>query len=166
MSESKKSGNFFWKRPHINKVDALQCWMTETMTTDLTLLALAVVLGLIHIVLASHAASWQRGYRWAASARNVELPPLTGVAGRFARALGNFGETFPLFAAALLVAHISGKTGVLTLWGAGPLPRSSGGLPATLCCWHLSDPLTRLDCVSSRYLLGPLGPVVVTNGKT
>jgi uncharacterized MAPEG superfamily protein len=119
MSESKESGNFFWKRPHINKVDALQCWKTETMTTDLTLLALAVVLGLIHIVLASHAASWQRGYRWAASARKVELPPLTGVAGRFARALGNFGETFPLFAAALLVAHISGKTGVLTLWGAG-----------------------------------------------
>jgi uncharacterized MAPEG superfamily protein len=27
--------------------------------------------------------------------------------------------TFPLFAATLLAAHIAGKTGALTLWGAG-----------------------------------------------
>lgn len=89
------------------------------MTTELILLALAVVLGFVHIVLASHAASWQRGYRWAASARDGALPPLTGVVGRLSRALDNFSETFPLFAAAVLAAHIAGRTGELTLYGAG-----------------------------------------------
>jgi uncharacterized MAPEG superfamily protein len=89
------------------------------MTTELTLLALAVMLGVLHIVLASHTASWQRGYRWAANARDIEVPPLTGLAGRLDRSLHNFTETFPLFAAAILAAHIAGKTGALTLWGAG-----------------------------------------------
>jgi uncharacterized MAPEG superfamily protein len=89
------------------------------MTTELILLSLAVVLGLVHIVLASHAASSQRGYRWAAGARDGESPALTGVAGRLGRALDNFGETFPLFAAALLAAHLAGRTGELTLWGTG-----------------------------------------------
>jgi uncharacterized MAPEG superfamily protein len=89
------------------------------MTVELTLLTLAVALGGIHIVLASHAASWQRGYRWAASARDNQARPLTGVAGRLDRALDNFSETFPLFAAAVLAAHIAGKTGELTRWGAG-----------------------------------------------
>ena len=34
------------------------------------------------------------------------------------RALRNFGETFPFFAAAILAAHLSGRDGSLTLWGA------------------------------------------------
>jgi uncharacterized MAPEG superfamily protein len=55
--------------------------------------ALSIVLGLVHIVLA-HAASLQRGYVWAASSRDEAVPALTGVAGRLARALQNFGETF------------------------------------------------------------------------
>jgi len=53
----------------------------------------------------SHAASLQRGYRWSASARDAtDLAPLTDVAGRLERALRNFGETFPLFLGAVLVA--------------------------------------------------------------
>ncbi len=39
------------------------------MTIELKMLALSVALGLIQIVTASHAASMQRGYRWAAGAR-------------------------------------------------------------------------------------------------
>jgi uncharacterized MAPEG superfamily protein len=76
------------------------------------------VLGLVHIVLASHAASWQRGYRWTAGPRDEIVPPLTGVAGRLARASQNFAETFPFFAAAILAAHAAGCEGALTLWGA------------------------------------------------
>jgi uncharacterized MAPEG superfamily protein len=88
------------------------------VTAELTILVFAILLGLVHIVLASHAASLQRGYRWTASARDKPLPPLTGVAGRLARALQNFIETFPFFAAGVLIAQIAGKAGPLTFWGA------------------------------------------------
>jgi uncharacterized MAPEG superfamily protein len=88
------------------------------MTPELRVLALSVVLGFVHIVLSAHAASRQRGYRWAASARDGEPPPLTGVAGRLERALRNYSETFPLFAAALLAAHAAGRHGWMTIWGA------------------------------------------------
>ena len=82
------------------------------------MLALAVVLGLVQIVAASHAASLQRGYRWTAGPRDEPTPPLRGVAGRLDRALRNFLETFPLFAAAVLAAHVSETHNALTEWGA------------------------------------------------
>src|SRR5690349_2387783 len=70
----------------------------SVLPVELRMLAFSVILGLIHIVAASHSASLQRGYKWTASARDHPLPPLTGIAGRLARALTNFGETFPFFA--------------------------------------------------------------------
>jgi uncharacterized MAPEG superfamily protein len=78
------------------------------MTFELTALAGGCGLGLIHIVLASHSASLQRGYRWTAGARDKPLPPLTGVAGRLARASDNYGETFPMFVAAVLMSQLVG----------------------------------------------------------
>jgi uncharacterized MAPEG superfamily protein len=87
------------------------------MTIELKMLALSIVLGLVQIVLASHAASLQRGYRWTATSRDAPMPPLAGVAGRLERALRNFGETFPLFAAAVLIAHVAGRHGWMTEWG-------------------------------------------------
>jgi uncharacterized MAPEG superfamily protein len=60
----------------------------------------------------------QRGYRWAASARDREVAPLTGVAGRLDRALRNFAETFPLFAALVLAAQAVGRHSGLTEFGA------------------------------------------------
>src|SRR5918996_1631217 len=63
------------------------------------MLTLSVVLGIVQIIAASHAASLQRGYRWSASPRDETMPPLQGVAGRLNRALRNFLETFPLLAA-------------------------------------------------------------------
>ena len=80
------------------------------MTLELKMLALSIVLGLVQIVLASHAASLQRGYVWTASSRDEAVPALTGVAGRLERALQNFVETFPLFAAAVLTAHVAAHT--------------------------------------------------------
>jgi MAPEG family len=77
------------------------------MTLELKMLALSTVLGLVQIVLASHAASLQRGYVWMASSRDEAMPALTGVAGRLERALQNFVETFPLFAAAVLTGHVA-----------------------------------------------------------
>ena len=87
------------------------------MTLELKFLALSIVLGLVQIVLASHAASLQRGYVWTAGSRDEAVPALTGVAGRLERALRNFGETFPLFAAAVLIAHVANTHGWMTEWG-------------------------------------------------
>jgi uncharacterized MAPEG superfamily protein len=87
------------------------------MTIELRMLALSIVLGLVQIVLASHAASLQRGYVWTASSRDEPVPALTGVAGRLERALQNFVETFPLFAAAVLIAHVTATHSWMTEWG-------------------------------------------------
>jgi uncharacterized MAPEG superfamily protein len=88
------------------------------MTIELRMLALSVVLGFVQIVLAAHTASLQRGYLWAASARDEPKPALMGVAGRLDRVLRNFMETFPLFAAAVLMAHVAGRHSWMTEWGA------------------------------------------------
>jgi uncharacterized MAPEG superfamily protein len=88
------------------------------VTVELTMLTLSVVLGIVQIVAVSHAASLQRGYRWTASPRDEKVPPLRGVAGRLERALRNFSETFPLFAAVVLAAHVSETHNALTWLGA------------------------------------------------
>ena len=87
------------------------------MNFEITVLALACVLGLVHIILASHAVSLQRGYRWTASARDADVPPLSGMAGRLTRAQANFSETFPIFAALVLGAHVLEAHDWRTLWG-------------------------------------------------
>ncbi|MBB5692534.1 MAPEG family protein [Muricoccus pecuniae] len=90
------------------------------MTPELRLLAWSVVLGLVHIIAAAAAATRQRpgGLAWAAGARDEPQPPPSGVAARLTRARDNFLETFPLFAAALLAAHLAGRSGGMTSWGA------------------------------------------------
>ena len=88
------------------------------MTIELVLLAASVVLGIVHIIIVSHLQSWQRGYRWTASSREHSVAPLTGVAGRAERALQNYLETFPFFAAAILVVTVTNTHNWLTVWGA------------------------------------------------
>ena len=80
------------------------------MTAELRMLTLSVVLGIVQIIAASHAASLQRGYRWTDSSRDTKVEPLRGVSSRLERALRNFVETFALFAA-VLVAHVTGTHG-------------------------------------------------------
>jgi uncharacterized MAPEG superfamily protein len=89
------------------------------MSFELGMVAASSVLVLIQIVMASHAASLQRGYRWTASSRDSEVPPLTGIAGRLERALRNLLETFPVFLAAVFLVHILGREGALSEWGSG-----------------------------------------------
>jgi uncharacterized MAPEG superfamily protein len=88
------------------------------MTTELWLLVAAVLLGFAQIILQAQSMNMQRGYRWNAGPRDEVLAPLTGVAGRLNRALRNFLESFPLFAAAVLVAAVANIHNGLTLWGA------------------------------------------------
>lgn len=88
------------------------------MTVELTLLALSTAFAVVHIVLASHSASFARGYRWTASARDQPLPELTGIPGRLARASANYQETFPLFAAGILLVTVTNHQSDLTMWAA------------------------------------------------
>ncbi|HLC08578.1 MAG TPA: MAPEG family protein [Methyloceanibacter sp.] len=88
------------------------------MSTELTMLALSVALGLVQIILSAQSKNFQLGYLWAAGPRDEPRPPLTGLAGRLERALANFLETFPLFVAAVLIAHVAGRHDWMTVWGA------------------------------------------------
>ncbi|MFZ2019481.1 MAG: MAPEG family protein [Methyloceanibacter sp.] len=87
------------------------------MTIELKMLGFAIVLGLVQIVLSAQSENLSTGYRWAGGARDGPRPPLTPIAGRLERALANFLETFPLFAAAVLIAHAAGRHGWMTEWG-------------------------------------------------
>ncbi|QZH76554.1 MAG: MAPEG family protein [Erythrobacter sp.] len=71
------------------------------MPTELTALALAGVLLLVHIFVAIHMTTQQYGRDWNMGARDEALPPLNPVAGRLDRARGNFLETLPLAIIAL-----------------------------------------------------------------
>jgi uncharacterized MAPEG superfamily protein len=88
------------------------------MSTEMTLLGWAVVLGLVHLFWAAGAARRQQGYQWAGGPRD-EPRPVTGRAARLERAFKNFSETFPLFAAAVLAAETTDRTGTLTALGSG-----------------------------------------------
>ena len=88
------------------------------MTIELATLAAGIVLGMAHIIVAAHLQSAQRGYRWTASSREQDVPPLTGLAGRAERTLRNYLETFPFFAAAILLAAVTDTHSWLTVWGA------------------------------------------------
>ncbi len=87
------------------------------MTTELRFLVASVVLGLVQLIVTSHLISAQYGYRWSASNREQEMPPLRGIANRVEQASTNFLETFPFFAALVLMAHILNCHGALTIWG-------------------------------------------------
>ena len=87
------------------------------MRLELQMLGYSALLGFVQIILASHTASFQRGYRWTAGSREETVAPLTGAAHRFARAQVNFLETFPLFACLVLAAHAADRDGALTYWG-------------------------------------------------
>lgn len=94
--------------------------MGSSVPVELKLLVAAVIVGFVQIVWASVAGSGgERNFAWLAGPRD-EPRPVGTVAGRLDRALKNFLETFPLFAAALLACVASGKVGgTLTVYGAG-----------------------------------------------
>jgi uncharacterized MAPEG superfamily protein len=69
-----------------------------------SLLALSIVLGLVHLLVAAALGVASRGNAWALGPRDGEPPPLSRIAGRADRAFRNFLETFPFFAAALVCA--------------------------------------------------------------
>ena len=88
------------------------------MTPEFILLALTLVLALVQIGAAAMARTAELGVIWNAGPRDAEAPPPGKYAGRLMRAQANLFETLPLFAAAVIMAHIAGKDGTLTAVGA------------------------------------------------
>ena len=88
------------------------------MTTELTLLGWTLVLALVQIMLASTLRTKETGNAYNVSARDQAGPPAGVVTARLQRAQANLFETLPLFATAIIIAHISGREGTSTLWGA------------------------------------------------
>jgi uncharacterized MAPEG superfamily protein len=88
------------------------------MTTEYQMLIWSVILGLAQLVIHVLAAIKVRGTAWAFSPRDSVMAPLPGTGGRLDRAFYNFLETFPFFAAAVLLAGILGVHNTMTTWGA------------------------------------------------
>ncbi len=87
------------------------------MTVELTLLGWAIVLGLLHAVATGQFTTLQHGIRYSLSPRD-EARPLSGIGARVQRAFTNYMQTFPFFAAAILLAHVAGRHSWLTIVGA------------------------------------------------
>jgi len=87
------------------------------MTIELAMLALSVVLGLVNVLATCHAVAAEHGLAYNMSVRDEQLP-LTGISARLQRALANYMQTFPFFAAAVLIAHVAGRHSWLTTLGA------------------------------------------------
>ena len=77
------------------------------MTIELNVLAWGCVLALVHIFVAVRFKTRQYGTKWNMGARDEELPPPQPIVGRLARAQANFFETFPIFAAAVLIVSVA-----------------------------------------------------------
>ncbi|MHB1543237.1 MAG: MAPEG family protein [Gammaproteobacteria bacterium] len=88
------------------------------MRTELLMLGLSVILGLVQILLPTWTPVSLRGLRWALGPRDESFPQPSGLTGRLDRALHNFLETFPLFAGALLAVLVSGRTDQVSILGA------------------------------------------------
>ncbi len=88
------------------------------MTWELKILAWTLVLAFVQIILFDMARTGQYGLKWNTGARDeTDLPPLSVKAERLRRAQDNLFETLPLFIAAVLIAHVADRNGVLTHWG-------------------------------------------------
>lgn len=88
------------------------------MSTELTLLAWTLVLAVVQIFIPAQLRNRETGTDYNTGPRDDPGPPVGILTGRMRRAQANLYETLPLFAAAVMVAHVANLEGALTLWGA------------------------------------------------
>jgi len=88
------------------------------MTPELTILGWTLVLALVQIMLPSLFRTRETGAAYNVSARDGAGPPVGKITGRLQRAQANLFETLPLFAAAVLIIHVTAQESTLTLYGA------------------------------------------------
>lgn len=87
------------------------------MTSELNILGWTLVLALVQILITALLRDQETGIAYSMGARDGAAPPPRPVTARLQRAQANLFETLPLFAAAVLVAHVAGREGSLSLWG-------------------------------------------------
>ncbi|MBX3496607.1 MAG: MAPEG family protein [Parvibaculum sp.] len=106
------------------------------MTVEIAMLFWAAVLGIVQVGLQSLSFKKQAGNAYTVGARDEPLP-LTGLAGRMERALRNFLETFPIFAAVILAVYATERSNQwseigaqIYFWGRlAYIPAYAAGLP-------------------------------------
>src|SRR5579871_1481892 len=92
--------------------------MPDLGSTEMTMLWLSIVLGLVQIAISATMGTAARGAPWALGPRDEPGAPVGNLAGRLERALRNFLETFPIFAVAVLMAAALSKHGQMSALGA------------------------------------------------
>ncbi|MFC0396889.1 MAPEG family protein [Paraburkholderia rhizosphaerae] len=88
------------------------------MTIELTLLAWTLVVALIQVLVPALLRNRETGIAYNASARDAPGAPVGKLTGRLMRAQSNLFETLPVFAAAVLIAHVAGRDSAQTQLGA------------------------------------------------
>lgn len=112
---------------------------------ELGLLAIAVLIGILHLIWAAVAARRQQSLKWARGPRDEPMP-ITGMAARLDRGFRNYMETFPFFAAAVLLGAATTTLRDFTIWGAHLyvwsrllyIPLYAYGSPFRTLVWGLS----------------------------
>lgn len=111
--------------------------MPDLGSTQVTMLWASIALGFIYLIAAAATSVSQRGMPWAIGPRDDAPPPINAIGGRFDRAWKNYVETFPIFAAAILMeTHAGHGSGLAPLgaqlyfWGrVAYLPLYAAGWP-------------------------------------
>ncbi|WP_417516502.1 MAPEG family protein [Minwuia sp.] len=88
------------------------------MPYELVALAIAGLLWVVHFALVAVAAHRQFGKKYLYGPRDEQKQP-TGTTGRLFRALNNYNEGLLVFAVAVGVTVMAGKTGDISAWCAG-----------------------------------------------
>ena len=116
------------------------------LTYEVYILLAAIVLGLVHLSAASFSFKAQVGNKYSVGARDENIQP-SGIAGRLNRAQQNFMETFPFFAALVVLVYVSENSGSFSVWGSTLylvgrivfLPLYALGVPwLRTFCWNIA----------------------------
>jgi uncharacterized MAPEG superfamily protein len=87
-------------------------------TPEIRMLWASAALGLVQLAIAFLFSLGARGMPWALGARDEPGRPVGKIGARLGRAYSNYLETFPIFAALVLVANAMDRHSAMTAWGA------------------------------------------------
>ncbi len=88
------------------------------MSTELNLAVVMLIVAIIQVLLPAFFRNGETGLDYNAGPRDEAGPPVGIITARLQRAQRNLYETLPLFLAAVIIAHITGRESGLTTAGA------------------------------------------------